>query len=227
MTQKAIIFDASTLISFSMNGLFDEIKELKEIFSGKFLITKEVKNEIIDKPLNIKRFELEALNLQELLDEKVLELPESLGVSSSEITSSTFKILEISNNTFIGNKKSIHIIDIGEASCLALSRILNNREIENVLAIDERTTRILIEKPENLKKLFQERLHTRIEIRTENLTFFKGFKVIRSTELIYIAWKKGLINLKGKNVLDAMLYALKFKGASISEQEIQEIKRIG
>ena len=58
MMEKAIIFDASTIISFVMNGLVPEFRRLKENFKGKFLITSEVKEEIVDKPINIKRFEL-------------------------------------------------------------------------------------------------------------------------------------------------------------------------
>ena len=85
MTQKAIIFDASTLITFSMNGLFNELRELKKIFKGKFIITKDVKREIIDKPITIKRFELEALRLKKLLDDKVLEMPSSLNVYETQM----------------------------------------------------------------------------------------------------------------------------------------------
>jgi len=35
------------------------------------------------------------------------------------------------------------------------------------------------------------------------------------------------MKLKNKNVLDALLYAVKFKGAAISSEEIREIGRIG
>ena len=69
MKEKILIFDASPLISFAMNGLLPELKSLKETFEGKFIITKEVKYEIIDRPITIKRFELEALKLQELINE--------------------------------------------------------------------------------------------------------------------------------------------------------------
>ena len=41
----------------------------------------------MDKPLNIKKFELEALRLKNLLDEKVIELPSAIGVNSKEISS--------------------------------------------------------------------------------------------------------------------------------------------
>ena len=42
---KAIIFDSGTLISFTMSGLVPELRELRKVFNGKFLITKEVKKQ--------------------------------------------------------------------------------------------------------------------------------------------------------------------------------------
>lgn len=224
--QKAIIFDASSLISLSMNGLFDEIRKLKEKFGGKFLITKEVKSEVIDKPINIKKFELEALRIKQLLDEKILELPISFDVKDSEISEQTSEFLRISNSLFNSKGREIHIIDLGEASCLVLSRILDKKNIKNVVAVDERTMRMLVEKPENLEKLMSDKLHTKIIPKKENYKFFKGFKIIRSAELVYVAYKHGLVNLKNGIVLDALLYAVKFKGCAISSDEIDEIKRI-
>jgi len=225
-TKKTIIFDSSTLISFAMNGLLPEFRDLKKIFNGKFLITKEVKKEIIDRPLTIKRFELEALKLKQLLDENILEMPSSIKISQNEISNKTNKILDIANNTFKGKGKYIHIIDSGEASCLALSKMLTEKKIKNVIAVDERTTRMLGEKPENLKRLLQKKLHVDVRFKKENFKFFKGFKFLRSSELVYIAYKKNLVRLKNGNVLDALLYAVKFKGCSISNDEIREIKKL-
>ena len=79
--ERAIIFDSGALISFSMNGITMILKELKDVFNGKFLITPEVKKEVIDVPLKIKKFELEALKIKEMLDDGVLEMPFSLGIS--------------------------------------------------------------------------------------------------------------------------------------------------
>ncbi len=226
-TSKVIIFDSGGLISFSMNGITDIIKRLKEIFKGKFLITSEIKKEIIDVPMKIKKFELEALKLKQLLNEGVLEMPSSLGIKDSEITNQGNKILKIANSTFQGTKRAIHLLDMGETSCLALSRILIQKKIKNVIVVDERTTRMLVEKPENLKRILEKKIQTKISIKQDNLKFFRGFKIIRSAELVYVAYKKDLIKLKGPMVLDALLYAVKFKGAAISRDEIEEIKRIG
>ena len=225
--KKAIIFDSGTLISFSMNGLLNVIRDLKGIFKGRFLITEGVKKEIIDKPLTIKRFELEALKLKQLLKEKVIELPEALGIGHDEIRRGAEEILDVANKTFFGGEKDITIIHFGEAESLSLSRILTKKGIDNVIAIDERTTRVLVEKPENLKKLLGKKLHTQINSRKEHYKFFEGFKIIRSPELAYVAYKKGLIKINDKMLLDALLYAMKFKGAAISGDEIREILRIG
>lgn len=227
MTEKAIIFDASTIITFAMNGMFPELRALKSIFKGKFLITKEVKREVIDRPIKTKRFELEAIKTKKLLEEKILEMPVAFNVDENEISNKTKELLDKANSTFKANGKNIHLIDSGETACLALSEILTKRNIKNVIAVDERTIRMLSEKPDNLKSIFQKKLKVKITPDSRNYKFFKGFKFIRSSELIYVAYKKGLVKLKGPMVLDALLYAVKFKGASISREEIEEIQKLG
>jgi hypothetical protein len=223
---KIVIFDASTLISFSMNGMLDIIKDLKKNFNGKFIITKDVKREVIDKPIEIKKFELEALKIKQLLNEKILEMSCSLGIKEDEISKKTKEIIERARNIFIADKK-INLIDSGESSCLALSVILNKKGIKNIICIDERTTRILCEKPENLKKLMEKRLHAKLKYIKKDFKFFNQFKIIRSVELVYVAYKKNLIKIGNGKLLDALLYALKFKGCAISGEEIEEMKRIG
>ncbi|MBI2045694.1 hypothetical protein HYT23_06555 [Candidatus Pacearchaeota archaeon] len=223
---KALIFDSSSLISLAMNGLYDELVALKKIFNGRFIIPKEVKEETIDKPLTIKKFELEALKLKELLDNKILESPASLNINEREVSVNTQEFMNRANSTFHEGKNNIRILDLGESACIALSEILNKKSIENVMVVDERTARMLVEKPENLEKLLSKKLHTNIRADRDNFKKFKGFKIIRSAELVYLAYKKGLVNLKKGPVLDALLYAVKFKGCSISEEEIREIENI-
>lgn len=226
-TEKAIIFDSSSIINFTMNGLLSEFRELKKIFNGKFLIPKEVKEEIVDKPLQIKRFELEALKIKELFEEKVLELPSAIGIDEAKITSRTKELMNIANGTFLGRDNPIHIIDSGETACLVLSTMLSEKGVKNVISVDERTIRMLGEKPENLLDIFRSKLHAQITSKKENYKFFAGFKFIRSSELIFIAYSKGLVRIKNNgNVLDALLYALKFNGCSISDEEINEIKKL-
>ena len=226
---KSIVFDAGTLITLSMNGLLDMLKDLKKIFNGKFLITREIKSEIVDRPLAIKKYKLGALRLKALIDEGILEFPQDVGINDKDITDLTYKLLKESNTLFYANgnyDKPIHIIDLGEASILALSSLLSQKGIENIIAIDERTTRILCEKPENLKEILESKLHIKItqKGRISNLNYKTPF--IRSTELIYVAYKKGLIKNSNPEVLDAMLYGAKFKGAAITSEEIKQIEKL-
>jgi predicted nucleic acid-binding protein len=219
---KSLIFDAGPLINFAMNGLLPLLKKLKQEFNGDFLITKEVKREVIDYPESTKRFELEAIQIKELFNERIIKHADITEQEVDNLRQKREQIMSIANNTFFANNKPIHLLDKGECAALALATILKQ---QSVLVIDERTTRMLIENPENLKKLLQKKLHTDIKVKKENFAFFKDFKVIRSTELAYIAHKKNLIELKDPKAYEAMLYALKYKGCSVSEEEIEEMKK--
>ena len=217
---KALIFDSGTLINLSMNGLLYILEELKKTFDGQFLITEEVRYEVLDKPLKVQRFELEALRVKRLVDSKVLEFyPINLDKKTSEL-------MRAANHSVRSDRKWIKIVSEAEISCLALSSELSKKKIENLIAVDERTTRILSEKPQNLKKIMTKRLRKRVDIELKNLEAFKKYRFIRSSELAYVAHKKGLLRVKGPLALEAVLYATKFKGSAISWDEIKELKRL-
>lgn len=222
--QKILIFDSSSLINFVMNGLTQTLVDLKKIFRGKFIITDAVKYETIDRPSNIKKFELGSLQIKKLLDEKILEMPSAININESVLREKTKIILNHANSSFEARNEYMHIIDAGEASCLALSLLAGEKNIGSIIVIDERTTRMLGENPENLRELFETKLHTKVLLRKD--FEFPEFRFIRSSELVYVAYKKGFVNLKNGDVLDALLYAVKYKGCSISRQEIEEIKRL-
>ncbi|MBS3072650.1 hypothetical protein J4477_02355 [Candidatus Pacearchaeota archaeon] len=223
---KVVIFDSGALITLSMNSLLDMLVDLRKVFKGKFVITKEVEEEIVKKPLTIKKYKLGAIRLRKLINDKILEFPESLGVDSSEIRKISYDIIKQTNSIYFSKNYPVHIIDTGEASALALSKILRAKKIDNVIAMDERTTRILCEKPENLREILENKLHTRIEEKGQIDKDLQNTFFIRSTELVYIAFKKGLIEDQSKDMLDALLYSTKFKGASISGSEIREMERL-
>ena len=85
---------------------------------------------------------------------------------------------------------------------------------------------MLCENPEKLKKLMEKKLHTNIQADSSIYQLFKGFKIIRSTELAYIAHKRNLLNLKDSKLFGATIYGLKFKGCSISEKEAATYGRL-
>lgn len=223
---KALIFDSGTLINLSMNGLLDILEKLKINCDCKFLVTREVKYEIIDRPIGIYRFELGALRVQNLIDQGVLEMPQSLGIKDEEISSKMRELMDIANRSVQIGGKWVKIVSEGEMSCLALSAKLSEIGIENLIAIDERTTRVLSENPENLQKLMSDKMHRNVHVEEGKLKDFSNFRFIRSSELVYAAYKKGAISLKGKKVLESLLYATKFKGAAISFEEIDVLKKM-
>ncbi|MEM4271107.1 MAG: hypothetical protein QXO70_03365 [Candidatus Pacearchaeota archaeon] len=220
---KAIIFDSGAVINFSMNGLLDILENLKKIFNGDFFITEEVKNEIVDKPLTIKKFEFEALRIKDLIEKGIFNFPYKI-IGKKELEKKTEQIFNILNHTYYARGEFIKIVGKGEVSVLALASLLNEKGIENVVVIDERTARLLCENPDNLQKIFSYKLHTEVLMK-KDVSFLKKIKIIRSSELAYIAYKKNLFSLKN-NVLEAVLYAIKYKGCSISFEEIEKMKKL-
>ena len=224
---KVLIFDSGTIINLSMNGLLYILEELKKKFDGKFIITEAVKQEIFDRPYNIPRFELEALEIKKLIDLKVLEPPETLGIKESLLKNKINQLMNAANNAVEAEGKRITIVSEAEISCLSLSSELENRKIENLIAIDERTTRILSEKPENLEKIMTKKLNKKVKIDFGALKIFSNFKFIRSSEIGYVAYKTGVLRVSGAKALEAVLYATKYKGAAISFEEIEQLKKMG
>lgn len=222
MRAKALIFDSSSIITLSLNNLLSLLVALKRKFKGGFFITPTVKQEVVDTPLNIKRFGLEALMISSMLKNKILELP------PLDMNNETETIFERANHIFKADDEWIKIMHHGEASCLALYNLLRDRGYKVALVIDERTTRMLCENPRNLQKLLEKKLHRKVITKDENLQSFKDFNIIRSTELCFVAYKKNLIKLpvSADKAIDALLYAAKYKGCAISSAEIEQAKKL-
>lgn len=223
---KALIFDSGPLINLSMNGLLQVLEKLKSSFQGKFLITSYVNQEVYEYPVQVQQFELGALRIKQLIKRGVIEYPDSLNIAAKELEHETRKLTNLANTSLRANEKSINIVSEAEMSCIALSKILERKDIKSIIVIDERTARILSEKPENLQRLMSARLHQKIIMITNNLKEFQGLSFIRSPELVYVAYKKGLIELDDSRALEALLYATKFKGAAISWEEINVLKKL-
>jgi len=223
---KILVLDSGILINLSMNGLLYIFEELKKISQVRFVITKEVKYEVVDRPVGIPRFELGALQVQSLFNSGIIEPPENLGINEKEIFPLTERYMELANHSMQSKNQWMQIVSNAEMSCLALSQLLSEKRIENIIGLDERTTRILAEKPENIERLMSERLHQRVSIDKEKLKEFSKFKFIRSAELVYVAFKKDVLKIKGQKVLEAVLFAAKYHGSSISFEEINELKKL-
>jgi predicted nucleic acid-binding protein len=222
---KYLIFDAGPIISLTMNGMLELIEKLKENFEGKFILTPQVKREVIDRPLKIKKYKLEALQVQGLIDKGILTMATEI-VSPNTLEKKTKKVLKEINTVLRAThtKEKIKIIHEGEASCIAFSHLC---KCENLIVIDERTTRMLTEAPEQLEQLMEKKLRMPLDANLKPVEYLAGEKYIRSSELAYIAYQKGLLPIKkNKEALDALLYGLKFKGTAIASSEIEEMKKL-
>ena len=223
---KYLIFDSGGLINITQNGLIDVFKKLAEEFQGEFLITETVKYETIEHPLKIKRFEWGALRIEKLLQDETIKMVEDEEiVDRQELEDKTGEVMNLVNSAFSSNGKPIHLIEKGEAESMALSLILTEKNIENMVVIDERTARMICEDIENLKELMESKLETRIEVNKDKLREFNDITVIRSTEIMYMANKNKLFD-GDKKTMEAVLYALKYGGCSISEKEIEVMKKL-
>jgi predicted nucleic acid-binding protein len=220
---KTLIFDSSSIITLSLNGLIDILEPIRKYFKGRFLITPSVRQETVGTPLKIRRFELEGLRVSDLIKRGVLEMVQTL-----QLENETSRVMNLANNLFSAEGSQINLLHEGEASCLALAKTLKN---DTLMVIDERTARMLCENPKNLQKLMERKLHMKIERSGEALKMLEAYStvpIIRSSELAFVAYKKGLIKLPAdaQTSIEALLYATKFKGNSISYEEIEEAKRI-
>jgi predicted nucleic acid-binding protein len=221
---KYLIFDAGPVISMTMNGLLPVLEKLKKEFKGEFIITPAVKKEIIDRPLKIKKFKLEAMQVTDLYNRGIFT-PSSKIVPNTTLHKESSRILKEVNNALKSFKthERIKLLHEGEASCMAFANLC---KCDNVIVIDERTTRVLIETPYKLKELLERKIKTEIVEINDSLKKLKHQKFIRSAELLYVAYKKGLLQEKTKDFLEAALFAVKFKGTAISSSEINQIKKL-
>ncbi|MBI5871568.1 hypothetical protein HZB88_00620 [archaeon] len=220
-----MVFDSSTIISLAMNNLLWLLSKLKKRYKGGFFIPQEIKREVVDTPLNSKRFAFEALQVQAELNSGILK-----GYEKTDYLLLAKRIDELVNNMFFAYGSPMKPLHKGEICALALAKTLD----ADALAVDERSTRAIIENPLLLKNLFEQKLHTKIEINMDNMKEFleivSNIRIIRSSELCLIARELGMFdnlshNMPKSKIIDAVLWAVKLDGCSISIKEIEEAKR--
>jgi|TARA_B100001971_G_scaffold182125_1_gene179257 predicted nucleic acid-binding protein len=225
---RAIVFDSGPIITLTTNGLLGLLVELKSRYQGTFYIPEGVKNELVTHPLQTKKFKFEALQILRLLESGHLKMYDAPGLRKK-----TIHLLDIANRILFARNHPLRVIQFAEMNALAAAIEMK----AEALVVDERTTRMLIESPEELARRMRKKLHTKVTIDKKALNEFQklveGIKVLRSTELVMVAYEKGLldkfklkIDKPRETLLSALLWALKLQGAAISDQEINEVIRI-
>jgi len=212
-----IICDSSSIIALNEtcnSNVFHFLQELD------FVIPPAVEEEIVINPIKVKQFAMHALRMQMILREKEVRI-----VSKKNLEERTEKVLRFANNSYFIDGKPLTLVQRGEAACLALLSLVGAR----LLLIDEKTTRMILEDPLALQRIIQEEHGKKVKLNSENLKrlseMFDGAAILRSTELITIAARKGFFARFEEDetkAYHAAIYALRFAGCSITTQELSD-----
>ena len=234
---KSLVFDSGPIISLVTNNLLWVLEELKKRYDGEFYISPSVKKEIIDVPLRSKRFRLEALQLASFISRGIIKIYKP--GNTTQLNFFTKKLLNLANNMFICRGVNVRLVHLAEIEALALANLIK----ADALVVDERSTRVLVENPEILSQLLEKKLHSPIDInikaKKEFLEEVKDTNIIRSVELMAVAYDFGILdkyalkevkfikstNLR-KNLLEGVLWGLKLRGCAISSDEIYDIMKL-
>jgi hypothetical protein len=194
-------------------------------FGGDFGIVNSVRGELVDKPLATKKFKFEALQVQRLFQDNVFKM-----LSSPNISHKAQQLFDTANRLFRIRKQPLRIVQMGEMETLAAVIVLG----ASAMVCDERITRTLVEAPHALQKLYEHRLHEKVEMDVSALNAFrdlvKGVKIIRSVELVTLAFEFGILDKFVVNVpnakkalLESLLWGVKLHGAAVNEEEIDQL----
>src|SRR3989344_3570674 len=183
---KKLFFDSGPIISLVISRLGWVLPLLKQQFGGTFYITPAVKHELVDRPLKIRRFEFEALEVMKLIREGVLTV-------YAEVPTDIVKQLsDLANNSFNINDNPLKIVQEGE-----MESVVCALKEQVPLVIDERTLRLFIEDCSKMKKLLEIRFQKNIVANKSQLNQFnqqvKNVSVIRSAELAAVAYQAGML----------------------------------
>jgi hypothetical protein len=218
---KDIICDSGSFISLTNSCLDRILYFLSEKFRVRFVIPPSVEYETVTRPIqsNLRQYTFSAIKIKEAIRDGVIV------TVNSDVSSQTNRILRYANNVFYAKGSPLQLIQSGEAEMLALASELGVKDI----LIDERTTRMLIESPFNMREHLGKEFNVNIMVDKKALEEFgsmtKGISAIRSSELVMLAYENGYFDhfeeLK-LPALEAALYTVKFSGCSLRFDEIQE-----
>jgi predicted nucleic acid-binding protein len=213
-----IVVDSSSVISLAVNCLCPVLERL----GTNFIITPKIYEEIVSRPSENKRFALESMRIRRLVESGTLLVQEPAGTLHEDI-------LDAANRVYSIRGKELKIIHHGEAEAISLAAEIKAR----AFLVDERTMRLLIEAPYELRKLLAYRNQAEVKLNEVWLRKLKlllpDIPLIRSAEIVAIAYERGLLTMmhgvEDKTVLEAALSALKFSGCAITWDEVAEYQK--
>lgn len=225
MAEKILFFDAGPIITLVMSRLSWILPELKKKFGGKFYITPSVRRELVERPIQIKRFQFEALQTLKFIREGVFEVYDDVPKKEVE------RLTKLANSSFKLGNKPVDVIQSGEMESVLCAL----KTGADAMVMDERTLRLFIENSKEMESLLERRFKRDVIVNPENLKRFSDelqkIKIIRSIELISTAYKMNLLESyipkmrNGRSILaESILWAAKYNGCAVTQHEVFEIK---
>ena len=225
LKDSTIVFDTGPIISLTTNNLLWTLEHIKTAFATNMALPVGVKHELVDKPLETRRFKFESIQVQRLLERNVFAI-----VPEANIRGRALDLLQLANSLLSFKGKPIQIVQQGEMETLACA--IEYRAF--AVVIDERITRLLIENPFALKNLMERRLHLSLNIDMRVLKKLKQelsrLIVFRSIELVALAFEAGILDSlivhiphAKRELLESVLWGVKLSGCAVSEDEINAL----
>lgn len=212
-----IVFDSGPLINLANNCLLDVLR----FVPAEMYIPPAVYREVYGYPSTKKMYAWSAVLINEVIGKKVL-----LRTLSARERSLVEHLDHLMNSLFYSSRGPIRIVHPGEIEAVVLAS-----EMDKVVAIDERTMRLIVEDVDALKKRLSSKIHAWVKVDKKKLEevqdFLGDLLVVRSVDLVAYAYEKGYFSSfkDSKTALRASLYALKYGGCAVSEEEIERFLR--
>jgi predicted nucleic acid-binding protein len=218
---RDFICDSGVLISLTAGCLDGILYHFAERNNVRFVIPPSVEYETVTRPLynNLKKHLFSAIRIKDAIADGIVE------VVDAKVEDEGRRIMNSANGLFYIQGKPVRLVQYGESEMLALALALG---VDNIL-VDERTTRILIEAPFQLKAHLESEFGVNVMVNKASLRELSSrvsqLKVLRSSELVMLAYEHGFFknftNLQ-REAVEAALYKMKYCGCSISFDEIRE-----
>jgi hypothetical protein len=218
---RDVLCDSGVLISLTAGCLDNILYYFSEHHKVRFVIPPSVEYETVTRPLynNLKKHLFSAIRIKDAIADGVIE------VVDAKVEDDTRRIMHAANNMFYMQGKPVRLLQFGESEMLALAAALG---VEDII-VDERTTRMLIEAPFQLKEHLEREFEVNVMVSKNSFRELSSrishLKVLRSSELVVLAYENGYFksfsNLQ-RAALEAALYKMKYSGCSISFDEIKE-----
>ena len=214
-----MVFDSGPLINLANNCLLGVL----DTIPAEMYIPPAVYREVYGYPSTKRMYAWSASLINEVVGKRIL-----LRTLSARERSLVEHLDHLLNSLFYSSRGPIRIVHPGELEAIVLAS-----EMDKVVAIDERTMRLIVEDVDALRRRLSSKIHAWVKIDKSKLSevqsTLQDLLVVRSVDLVAYAYDKGYFSSykNPSSALRAALYALKYGGCAVAEDEIERfLKRV-